>query len=524
MSSRHTKPAGPVVLCILDGFGHRTDRVNNAIELADTPNYDRWRHEAPFALMKTSGLSVGLPDGQMGNSEVGHMNIGAGRVVLQDLPRIDAAIENGSLWEQPTLISHTEALKSSGGACHLMGLLSPGGVHSHQSHIAALAQHLHAQGIKVWIHAFLDGRDTPPESAHDFLKEFLDAIGDSAEIATMTGRYFAMDRDRNWDRVERAYHAMVHAKPQAPEHKTSDLLAALKASYAAKTSDEFVVPHVSSNFEGMASGDGLLMANFRADRAREILTALVDLTFEDFDQGPAIEFAARTGLVEYSSDLSRHMEAIFPNNELTNTLGECVAKAGLKQLRIAETEKYAHVTFFLNGGREKVFEGEERILVPSPKVATYDLQPEMSAPEVTHRLDQAIRSNDFDLIVVNFANPDMVGHTGILSAAIEAVETIDACLGRLEVAIKDSGGLMLVTADHGNIELMRDPETEVPHTAHTTFDVPIFLLNAEVLPNQQTLKPGRLADIAPTILTLMGLTVPSEMTGRSLIGEPAPVS
>ncbi|HZD24695.1 MAG TPA: 2,3-bisphosphoglycerate-independent phosphoglycerate mutase [Alphaproteobacteria bacterium] len=512
MSEQPARPPRPVVLCILDGWGHRTETEDNAIAQAATPNWDRLLAASPHALLNTSAGDVGLPEGQMGNSEVGHQNIGAGRVVLQDLPRIDRAVEDGSLAEKPALKKLIARLRESGGACHLMGLLSPGGVHAHQDHILALARSIAAAGVPVRIHAFLDGRDTPPRSAGDFMQRFLDGLDGTpdATVATVSGRYFAMDRDKRWDRVARAYAALVDAggrRFDAP-------VAAIEAAYAEDVTDEFVVPCVIGDYAGMRDGDGLLMANFRADRAREILTALLDPAFDGFDLPRRVDFAAALGMVSYSEALDPFLEALFPPESIRNTLGEVVAGAGLKQLRIAETEKYAHVTFFLNGGEEKVFAGEDRILVPSPRVATYDLQPEMSAGEVTDRLVEAIRTGGHDLIVVNYANPDMVGHTGKFAAALKAVETIDRCLGRLDEALRETGGAMLVTADHGNIELMRDPDSGEEHTAHTLNVVPVLLVNP---PRPLTLKDGRLADIAPTLLELMQLPKPAEMTGSSLI-------
>jgi 2,3-bisphosphoglycerate-independent phosphoglycerate mutase len=514
---RFEKPAGPVVLCILDGFGEAPAGDANAISLAAMPNYDRLIAEnvarGPRAFLETSGLSVGLPEGQMGNSEVGHMNIGAGRVVMQDLPRIDASIASGDIAEAKAFRELIDTLKETGGACHLMGLMSPGGVHSHQDHMVALAKIMAAEGIKVHLHAFMDGRDTPPKSGRGFLQDFVAKVGTAATVATMTGRYFAMDRDKNWDRVEGAYRAITSGEGEL----SGDFSAALATAYAKDTGDEFVVPHVAEGYEGVREGDGLLMANFRADRVREILTALVDPAFDGFARTALPAIAARVGLTEYSDALSLHMTAIFPSTDTPNTLGACVAAAGLRQLRIAETEKYAHVTFFLNGGREAVFEGEDRKLIPSPKVATYDLQPEMSAPEVTDELVEAIEGNQYDLIIVNFANPDMVGHTGVIPAAIKAVEAIDACLGRLDVALGKAGGVMLVCADHGNIECMRDPDTGSPHTAHTIGQVPFFMVGADALPTPAALTSGRLADLAPTLLTLLGLDIPDEMTGSILL-------
>ena len=503
----------PVILCILDGWGYREDRQDNAIKLANTPTYDRLLNQCPRAWLKTSGLAVGLPDGQMGNSEVGHMNLGSGRLVLQDLPRIDEAIGNDSLAKNPELIAFIDKLKSTGGAAHLMGLLSPGGVHSHQRHIAALANIIAGAGVRVHIHAFLDGRDTPPKSALDYIAQFEAdiAANELAAISTVTGRYFALDRDKRWDRVERAYRVITEA---ASDHSSASATAAVEAGYARDENDEFIKPTVVGGYTGVAANDGLLMANFRADRAREILTALLDPEFDGFNRRGAPVFAAALGMVEYSTALSRFHPLLFPSPEINNSLGEVLADNGVAQLRIAETEKYAHVTFFFNGGVESVFKGEDRILVPSPDVATYDLKPEMSAYEVTAELEQAIASGKYGAIIVNYANPDMVGHTGVLSAAIKAVETIDACITRLEVAATASGAALFVTADHGNVEMMMDHGTGQPHTAHTTFDVPLLMIN-----HDGQLADGSLSDIAPTMLSIMGLKQPGEMTGKNLLRE-----
>jgi 2,3-bisphosphoglycerate-independent phosphoglycerate mutase len=503
-----------VVLCILDGWGHRDDPTDNAIAQAPTPTWDRLMATCPRALVETSGGDVGLPDGQMGNSEVGHMNLGAGRVVMQDLPRIDAAVADGSITTMPELVAFIDALKRSGGTAHVMGLLSPGGVHSHQTHMAVVAKAIAAAGVPTKVHAFLDGRDTPPRSALGFLDTFMAEAGPDAPIATVSGRYYAMDRDKRWDRVQLAHDALVLAKGEsAPDPKT-----AVSQFYAAKDKgDEFVLPTVIGDYAGMVEGDGIFFANFRADRAREIAQALLDPAFDGFERA-APKMAAALGMAEYSKTHNAYMGVLFPPETLTNILGEVVSKAGLKQLRIAETEKYAHVTFFFNGGEETQYPGEERILVPSPKVATYDLQPEMSAPEVTDKLVAAIESGTFDVIIANFANGDMVGHTGIMEAAIKAAMTVDASLARLEKAIAAAGGVMLVTADHGNVELMRDPVTGEPHTAHTVGKVDLLLVNGPV---GATLSDGRLADISPSLLALMGLEQPSEMTGHSLVTLPA---
>jgi 2,3-bisphosphoglycerate-independent phosphoglycerate mutase len=503
----------PALLCILDGWGFRPDAApDNAIAQARTPNYTRLLAECPHALLETSGNAVGLPRGQMGNSEVGHMNIGAGRIVAQDLPRIDVAIEDGSLARRPVLLDVIAKAKEGARAVHVMGLLSPGGVHSHQDHIAALVKIMSAAGVPVFVHAFLDGRDTPPKSARGFLEKFLGDIAALAgvRLATLSGRYYAMDRDKRWDRVEKCYAALVDAKGR----RFDDAFAALDASYAEKVTDEFVVPCVLGDYAGMEDGDALLFANFRADRAREISTALLDKGFEGFGRARMVSFSAAAGLTEYSEALKPLMAAVFPPEDVRETLGEVVAEHHMKQLRIAETEKYAHVTFFLNGGREDQFDGEERILVPSPKVATYDHKPEMSAYQVTEKLEEAIGSGKYDLIVCNYANPDMVGHTGVMDAAVKAVDTIDDCLGRLRAALERAGGVMLLTADHGNIEMMKDPKTHEPHTAHTTLDVPIVAFGA---PKGARLKNGRLADVAPTMLDVMEIEKPAVMTGHSLL-------
>jgi 2,3-bisphosphoglycerate-independent phosphoglycerate mutase len=503
----------PVVLCILDGWGVRAERDANAVELADTPVWHRLMAACPHGVLDASEGFVGLPAGQMGNSEVGHMNLGAGRVVMQDLPRIDAALADGSLARNETLARFIARLKHSGGACHLLGLLSPGGVHSHQTHLAGLARIVAGHGIKVELHAFLDGRDTPPRSALDYLENFARDVAGVAgiRIATVTGRFFAMDRDKRWDRVAAAYAALVDGQGQA----AGDARAAVQQAYGRGETDEFVQPTVIADYRGMQDGDGLLMGNFRADRAREILGALVDPGFDGFLRARVPSFAARLGLVEYSAALNRFLEVLFPAIALNNTLGAIVARAGLTQLRIAETEKYAHVTFFFNGGEETVFPGEQRILVPSPKVKTYDLKPEMSAVEVTDRLVEAIASGGFDLIVVNYANTDMVGHTGIVAAAVKAVETVDRCLGRLEQAVRHAGGALFITADHGNAEQMVDPESHQPHTAHTLNLVPAILVNGPA--GSQLTPHGSLADVAPTLVALLDLEQPAEMTGHSLL-------
>ena len=503
----------PAVLCVLDGWGYRPDHPeDNAIAAAKHPNFARMIRECPHALLATSGRAVGLPDGQMGNSEVGHTNIGAGRLVMQDLVRVEDAVKDGSLATRPPLRALIEAARGAKGAVHLMGLMSPGGVHSHQDHIAALARILAGAGLPVRVHAFLDGRDTPPQSALGFVESFLNGISDLADvrIASVSGRYYAMDRDKRWERVARAYDVIVGA--EGP--RFADARTAIEKSYAGSVTDEFVLPCAIGDYAGVKDGDALLFANFRPDRAREISTALLDPDFDGFRRARVARFSAAAGMTEYSKPLAKLMTALFPPQDVSETLGEIFAERGLKQLRIAETEKYPHVTFFMNGGRETQFEGEDRILVQSPKVATYDLKPEMSAYEVTDKLVEAVLSGKYDLIIVNYANPDMVGHTGVMKAAVAAVEAVDHCLGRLREAVEKAGGMLIVTADHGNIEQMKDPVTGAPHTAHTLLDVPIIVVNA---PRPVRLRHGRLADVAPTLLDLVGIQKPPQMTGQSLL-------
>ena len=507
----------PAVLCVLDGWGWRPDIKDNAIAAAKKPHFDRLIRECPHALLATSGRAVGLPEGQMGNSEVGHTNMGAGRLVMQDLVRIDDAVAKATLKDNAALLAFIAAVKKAGGAVHLMGLMSPGGVHSHQDHIAALAKIFSDSGVAVRVHAFLDGRDVPPQSALGFIETFEKAIAGlkDVRIATVCGRYYAMDRDRRWERVAKAYATI--AENEGARFATARK--AIESSYKAGITDEFMLPATIGDSAKPRDGDALMFANFRPDRAREISAALLDRAFDGFARPRLLNFSSAAGMTEYSDALAPLMTALFASDEITETLGEVFAGRGLKQLRIAETEKYPHVTFFMNGGREQNYEGEDRILIPSPKVATYDLQPDMSAREVTDRLVEAVLSAKYDLIIVNYANPDMVGHTGIMPAAIQAVETVDACLGRLREAVERSGGVMLITADHGNIELMRDLDTGEPHTAHTLLDVPIIAVNANVTGRDIALRNGRLADVAPTLLDLVGLAKPNAMTGRSLVED-----
>nr|WP_321985557.1 2,3-bisphosphoglycerate-independent phosphoglycerate mutase [uncultured Lichenicoccus sp.] len=500
----------PVMLVILDGFGWREDASNNAVALARTPNFDQLWAAGPTAFLRTCGRDVGLPDGQMGNSEVGHLNIGAGRVVMQELPRVFTAIEDGSLATRPALQRLIAALKQSGGTCHLLGLVSPGGVHAHQDHAAAIAHILTAAGIPVAVHAFTDGRDTPPRSGRADLERLRAALPPGVPVVTVSGRYYAMDRDHRWERVKKAYDAIVSGL--GPHGDDPD--AVLAHAYGAEITDEFVEPTVIGAYGGIRDGDALLSFNFRADRIRQLYDALLDPDFQGFARSRLPHFALAVGMTRYSDHLAGRIEVLFPPQSLDDLLGDVVAVAGRRQLRMAETEKYPHVTYFLNGGREAVLDGEDRIMVPSPKVATYDLQPEMSAPELTDRAVEAIGSGRYDLIVLNFANPDMVGHTGDLAAAIRAVETVDAALGRIAGAIQAAGGVLLATADHGNCEMMRDPETGGPHTAHTLNRVPLV---AYGVPVGRRLLDGRLADLAPTLLALMELDQPALMTGHSLL-------
>jgi len=503
----------PVVLCILDGWGYREDKSFNAIEVGKTPNWHKFIETYPHSFIETSGLNVGLPDGQMGNSEVGHTNLGAGRVVMQDLPRIDESIKNDTLKTNTVLVEMVETLKKTNGTAHLMGLMSPGGVHSHLNHFVALARILDNEDIPVRIHAFLDGRYTPPDSARRFVAEFERKTADltNCKIATLGGRYYAMDRDNRWERVSLAYDAMVDADGVCFACADD----AIAASYNNGKYDEFMLPAVISDYKGMKDGDGVLMVNYRADRAREITEMLLNPEFDKTPRTRVVNFAFAAGMAEYSVEHNKWLKTLFPPQALTHIFGEVLAENKKTQLRIAETEKYAHVTFFFNGGEEKMFDGEERILVPSPKVATYDLQPEMSALEVTEKLIDAVKSDKFDAIIVNYANGDMVGHTGIMDAAVKAVETVDECIGRVAEAVCQAGGCMLITADHGNAEQMQDPVTKGPYTAHTVGKVQAVLVCP---PNEvKGLKDGRLADIAPTLLELMHIQKPEEMTGTSLI-------
>ena len=499
----------PVVLCILDGWGLRDASEGNAPLLAKTPTYDHIMKTCPNATLITYGPDVGLPRGQMGNSEVGHTNIGAGRVVAMDLGQIDLAIEEGSFANNARLRAFIGQMLETGGTAHLMGVVSDGGVHGHLSHMIAAANALHDAKVPVVIHALTDGRDVAPRSALGFLETLEAELPTGADVVTVTGRYYAMDRDNRWDRIAKAYKAIA----QAQGHLEKSAKAAVNAAYARDENDEFILPTVLEGYERVKDGDGLFCLNFRADRAREIMAALGDPKFDAFDTGKRPKFAALMGMAAYSDAHTSYMTTMYPKPDIVNTLGAWVSQQGLRQFRLAETEKYPHVTFFLIGGAETPVAGEDRYMAKSPDVATYDLKPEMSCGEVTDHFVQAI-DDGYDLIVVNYANPDMVGHTGDLQAAIAACEAVDAGLARVVEALEKAGGAMILTADHGNCETMIDPETGGPHTAHTLNPVPVALLGG---PTGATLKDGRLADLAPTLLHLMGLAKPDEMTGRCLL-------
>ena len=498
----------PTTLIIMDGFGLSDAADGNAVKAAATPRLDEFFREFAHTTLQASGLDVGLPAGQMGNSEVGHTNIGAGRVVFQDLPRITKAIADGDFFTNPAYQHAMDACKEKGTALHLMGLLSDGGVHSHIQHLFALLKLARDKGLeRVYIHAFLDGRDVSPTSGVEFVAQTVEQCREIGvgKIATVMGRYYAMDRDKRWDRVEQAYDAMVYGESA---HFNPVPVAAVKDSYAAGITDEFVEPVVCDTEGTISDNDSVIFFNFRPDRAREITRTLVDPDFDGFTrQYFPVTFVCNT---EYDATMP-HVEVAFPRVCVSNGLGEYLSQMGMTQLRIAETEKYAHVTFFFNGGSETVFPGEDRVLIPSPKVATYDLQPEMSAPEVCEKCVERIESGAYDVIILNFANCDMVGHTGVFDAAVKAVETVDECVGKVVDATLKMGGIAMITADHGNAEQMTEPDGS-PMTAHTTNPVPFILCGAGT-----ELRKGRLADIAPTILDVMGLACPEDMDGKTLI-------
>lgn len=509
----------PHVLIILDGFGYREEPESNAIFHARKPVWDKLWRERPHTLISGSGMDVGLPDGQMGNSEVGHMNLGAGRIVYQDFTRITKAILDGDFFTNPALTGAVDKANAKGGAVHIMGLLSPGGVHSHEDHIVAMIELAAKRNAKaVYVHAFLDGRDMPPQSAQPSLEKVEAKLQelvasrklDTGRIASISGRYFAMDRDNRWDRVEAAYNLLTLG--EAP-YTAATPVQGLLAAYERGETDEFVKPTVIGAAPApVKNGDSIVFMNFRADRARQITRAFVNPAFDKFPRKTVPQLADFVMLTEYAADINA--TCAYPPAPLTNVFPDYLAQKGKTQLRIAETEKYAHVTFFFSGGREEPYPGEDRILVPSPNVATYDLQPEMSAPEVTDKLVDAIKSGLYDAVICNYANGDMVGHTGVFSAAVKAVETLDTCIGRLVEAVESAGGEMLITADHGNCEQMEDPDSGQPHTAHTTDLVPLVYVGPRQLEWQ--VQDGKLSDIAPTLLKLMALPQPKEMTGRAL--------
>ena len=501
------------MLMILDGFGENSNKDGNAVELANTPNIDKLMKNNPTTNVYTSGLNVGLPDGQMGNSEVGHTNIGAGRIVYQELTRITKSIEDGDFFSIPEFIEAINYCKENNSKLHIMGLLSDGGVHSHNRHLYGLLELAKRKGFEdVFVHAFLDGRDTPPASAENYIIQLEEKMKEKeiGKIASISGRFYAMDRDKRWERIKKTYDALVFGEGK----KSNTAVSAIESSYQKEVFDEFVEPTLICNGDSpiatISEKDAVIFFNFRPDRAREITRTLVDNEFNEFETKKLdLYFVCFT---QYDETMP-NVNVAFKPTTLKNTFGEYVSNLGLTQLRIAETEKYAHVTFFFNGGEEKQYKGEDRILVPSPKVETYDLKPEMSAYEVTDKVLEAINSEKYNCIILNYANPDMVGHTGSLEAAIKAIETIDECVGKVASAVKEKQGVLLITADHGNAEQMIDYTTGEPHTAHTTNPVPLILVGME----DAELKEGKLADLAPTMLDIMGLEKPNEMTGESLI-------
>lgn len=505
----------PMVLVILDGYGYREDQQDNAILNAKTPVMDALWAKRPHTLVDASGLEVGLPDRQMGNSEVGHVNLGAGRIVYQDLTRLDVEIKERTFFSNPALAGAVDNAVAQNKAVHIMGLLSAGGVHSHEDHILAMVELAAARGAeKIYLHAFLDGRDTPPRSAESSLKRFEEKFAElgKGRVATIIGRYYAMDRDNRWDRVEQAYDLMTQAKG---EYQADTAVAGLQAAYARDENDEFVkattIRAAGQDDSAMQDGDALIFMNFRADRAREITRAFVNTDFDGFARKKAVKLGEFVMLTQYAADITA--SCAYPPASLANTFGEWMAKNDKTQLRISETEKYAHVTFFFNGGVEEPFSGEDRILINSPKVATYDLQPEMSSAELTEKLVAAIKGGKYDTIICNYPNGDMVGHTGVFEAAVAAVETLDKCIAQVADAVESSGGQLLITADHGNAEQMRDPATGQAHTAHTNLPVPLIYVGGKSV---KAVSGGKLSDIAPTMLSLMGMEIPQEMTGKPL--------
>jgi len=506
----------PIVLIILDGWGFRETNQYNAINAAKIPNWDQLWQQCPHTLIEGSGLAVGLPDDQMGNSEVGHLTMGAGRTVYQELTRIDKAIADGDFFHNPVFVNAMKLARESNKAVHLLGLLSPGGVHSHEKHIQAMVQLAAQQKVsKLYMHAFLDGRDTPPQSVEPSIKALEEEFKRShcGQFASIIGRYYAMDRDKRWERTQKAYEMLTEGKS---EFHAATAMQAIEQAYARGETDEFVksttIYDAGQAPVKIEDGDVVIFMNFRSDRARQLTRAFTDINFAEFHRNVVPKLAEFVSLTQYAVDIQTTIA--YPPQSLKNVLGEYIAEKGLKQLRIAETEKYAHVTFFFNGGIEAPSVGEDRILIPSVKVATYDLKPEMSAPEITERLVEAIHGQKYDLIVCNYANPDMVGHTGDFNATVKAIETIDNCLGQIISALRDVGGEVIITADHGNAECMFDDNTKQPHTAHTSDPVPFVYMGR---PASIAHNAGTLADIAPTLLYLLGLSQPEEMTGQNLL-------
>ena len=505
------KPHTPLALLILDGWGYREATADNAIAAANTPTMDALWQQCPHTLIDGSGLAVGLPDGQMGNSEVGHVNLGAGRVVYQDFTRISKAIADGDFFQNPALTAGVDAAVQQGKAVHIMGLLSPGGVHSHEDHLLAMVKLAAQRGAnKIYVHGFLDGRDTPPRSAKPTIERFEKLFAELGvgRFASICGRYFAMDRDQRWDRVAQAWQVVVQGQA---EYQADNAQLALAQAYERNESDEFVKPTIVADAVAIADGDTVFFMNFRADRARELSHAFLDSEFSGFDRGQVPKLSEFVMLTEYAADLKGPIA--FPPESLNNVLGEWLAKNDYRQLRISETEKYAHVTFFFSGGREQEFAGEKRVLIPSPQVATYDLQPEMSSEQLTDALVEAISNREFDVIICNYPNGDMVGHTGNFDAAVKAVEAVDRSIARVVAALKAVGGECLITADHGNAEQMQDHATGQSHTAHTSELVPFIYVGREASAREG----GTLSDVAPTMLHLLGLEQPSEMTGTPIV-------
>ena len=505
------KKKAPIILCIMDGWGINKNINYNAVAQAKTPNVDNLSKLYPFSTLEASGEHVGLPVGQVGNSEVGHMNLGSGRVVMQTLPRINQAFKNNEIKLNKNFNEFTK-IHNQNNTVHLLGLCSDGGVHSHINHIISIAKLLDEKNIKTVIHIFSDGRDSSPLQIGDIIKQFEKSLPKSIKIVSLIGRYFSMDRDNRWDRIKKSFDLITYG---THDRRSENISSAIKLAYENSETDEFISPTAIGDYSGIQNGDSLLMVNFRSDRVRELLTSFLDPDFNEFEKRSNTPYFSNSlGMTEYSEKLSSYMKSIFSSNKIQDTLGEIISKNNLKQLRLAETEKYPHVTFFFNGGKETVFPGETRVMIPSPKVSTYDQKPEMSAHDVEAELIKAIELEIYDLIIINFANPDMVGHTGNLNAAIIAVETIDKAIGNVKKVLDQTNGIMLLTADHGNCEVMIHEKTKTPHTAHTCNKVPLILISKN---NNLKLNNGKLADIAPTILDLLKIEKPVSMNGKSLL-------